>query len=85
MGQKSRTTSDGSRISGGGGGATTPKMDVKSYYLGIFSQKLHEIERILTPGARPWRPHLDPPMIASPQIPPNAPRVHTRVRLRQCK
>ena len=36
-----------------GGGANYKR----SYYLAIFSQKLHEIERIWTPGgARPWRP-----------------------------
>ena len=37
----------------------------KCYYLSIFSQKLHETERISGPmgGARPWRPPpLDPPM-----------------------
>ena len=37
-------------------------VDVKSYYLAIFSPKLHEIERIWTWGARPWHPSLDPPM-----------------------
>ena len=30
-------------------GGPTPKVDVKSYYLANFSQKLHEIERIWTP------------------------------------
>ena len=39
-------------------GASTPKVDVKSYYLAIFPQKLHEIERIWTH----WGPLLDPPM-----------------------
>ena len=28
----------------------------RSYYLAIFSQKLHEIERIWTWGGRPWHP-----------------------------
>ena len=34
------------------------------YYFSNFCQKLHENERIWTPGggARPWRPPLDPPM-----------------------
>ena len=35
------------------------------YYFSIFCWKLHENERIWTPGgggARPWRPPLDPPM-----------------------
>ena len=42
------------------GGGTNSK---SSYYLAIFPQKLHEIERIWTPGgACPWRPLLDPPM-----------------------
>ena len=36
----------------------------KCYYFSIFCRKLHENERIWTPGggARPWRPPLDPPM-----------------------
>ena len=35
------------------------------YYFSHFCRKLHENERIWTPGggARPWRPPLDPPMI----------------------
>ena len=34
------------------------------YYFSHFCRKLHENERIRTPGggARPWRPPLDPPM-----------------------
>ena len=36
---------------------STPKVDVKSYYLANFSPKLHEIEKIWTPGAP-----LDPQM-----------------------
>ena len=37
----------------------------KCYYFSFFPRKLHENERIWTPGggARPWRPPLDPPMI----------------------
>ena len=39
-------------------GTPTPEVDAKSYYLAIFSQKMHEIKKIWTPrwGARPWRP-----------------------------
>ena len=47
-------TSGGSRIFPGGGGANSQKC----YYFSIFCRKLHENERIWTPGggARPWRP-----------------------------
>ena len=52
-------SSGGSRIFPGGGANSQ-----KCYYFSIFCQKLHENERIWTPGggARPWRPPLDPPM-----------------------
>ena len=43
----------------GGGGANSQKC----YYFSIFCRKLHENERIWTPGGRPWRPPLDPPMV----------------------
>ena len=47
----------GGANSPGGGGAPT-------YDFAKFSQKLHEIERIWTPGGRPSRPpSLDPPLI----------------------
>ena len=39
--------SGGSRIFPGGGGAPTPKVGVLTYF---FGQKLHENERIRTPG-----------------------------------
>ena len=35
------------------GGPPTPQVGVQTYF---FGQKLHENERILTWGARPWRP-----------------------------
>ena len=42
-------------------GAPTPKVGVLTYF---FGRKLHENERIWTPGgARPRRPPLDPPLI----------------------
>ena len=43
-----------------GGGANSQNC----YYFSHFCRKLHENERIWTPGggARPWRPPLDPPM-----------------------
>ena len=45
------------------GGAPTPKSAIIFQF---FGQKLHENERIWTPGggggARPWCPSLDPPM-----------------------
>ena len=46
-------------FSPGGGGANSQNC----YYFSHFCRKLHENERISTPGgARPWRPPLDPPM-----------------------
>ena len=53
--------SGGSRIFPRGGANSQ-----KCYYFSIFCRKLHENERIWTPGgggARPWRPPLDPPMV----------------------
>ena len=43
------------------GGAPTPKSAIIFQF---YPRKLHENERIWTPGggARPWRPPLDPPM-----------------------
>ena len=41
------------------GGAPTPKSAIIFQF---FPRKLHENERIWTPGGRPWRPPLDPPM-----------------------
>ena len=51
--------SGGSRISPrfGRGEVPTPKMEVKKLSFGQFVyKKVHEIERIWTLGARPWRP-----------------------------
>ena len=50
-----RSPSGGSRIFGAGGGGTNSESEI---ILQIFCRKLHEHERIWTPG---WRP-LDPPM-----------------------
>ena len=47
-----------------GGGANSPG-GAPTYDFAEISQKLHEIERIWTPGgggARPLRPPLDPPL-----------------------
>ena len=51
--------SGGSRIFPRGGANSQ-----NCYYFSHFCRKLHENERIWTPGggARPWRPPLDPPM-----------------------
>ena len=47
---------------GGGGGANSPEGRTPTYNFAKFSQKLHEIERIWTPGGRPLRTPLDPPL-----------------------
>ena len=54
-------SSGGSRIFPGGGGANSQKC----YYFSIFCRKLHENERIWTPGGArvPGAPPLDPPMV----------------------
>ena len=44
-------------------GAPTPNVGVQTYY---FGRKLHENERISTPGACLWPP-LDPPLVTSTQ------------------
>ena len=45
-------------------GALTPKGVGPTYYLAIFSRKLHENEEILgRGGARPSHPPLDPPLL----------------------
>ena len=45
-----------------GGGANSPG-GAPTYDFAKFSQKVHEIERIRTPGgARPSHPPLDPPL-----------------------
>ena len=49
-------------------GAPTPQVDVKSYYLAIFSQILHETERILTPK-RARIPGAPPPLGSANRLP----------------
>ena len=48
----------------GGGGANSPGGGAPTYDFAKFPQKLHEIERIWTPGGvRPLQPPLDPPLL----------------------
>ena len=46
------------------GGGANPKGEAPTYYLAIFSRKLHENEEILGQrgGTHPSRPPLDPPL-----------------------
>ena len=46
-----------------GRGANSPG-GVPTYDFAKFSQKLHEIERIWTPGGRILRAPLDPPLVS---------------------
>ena len=57
----------------------TPKVDVKSYYLANFSQKLHKIEKIWTP--RWGRPSLAP----SPLDPQMQKEMHKLLRQQRGK
>ena len=56
---KQMVTSGRSRIFPGGG-APTPKVGVLTYF---FGQKLHENERIWTPGGSSLASPLDPPLV----------------------